>query len=110
MAALHLSLLQTSEIYLKNQALILNTTWSGPERTSHLAEGMGDGGEPEQPANSSTPAEDERWKRKLLEHKKRREAWLEKERLEKERLGKERLEKERLERERLERESDWRER
>ncbi|OAF54637.1 hypothetical protein VC83_08805 [Pseudogymnoascus destructans] len=85
---------------------------AGPSQTQ--AEGMGDGGQPEQPTSSSTPAENERWKRKLLEHKKRREAWLERldrerlemERLEKERLEKERLEKERLERERLEREID----
>jgi hypothetical protein len=81
---------------------------AGPSQTQ--AEGMGDGGQPEQPMNSSTPAEHERWKRKLLEHKKRREAWSEKERLEKERLEKERLEKERLERERLEKERLERER
>ncbi len=37
MAALHLSLLfQTSEIYLMAQALMLNSTRSGPERTGHL--------------------------------------------------------------------------
>ncbi|ELR07187.1 hypothetical protein GMDG_08314 [Pseudogymnoascus destructans 20631-21] len=64
-----------------------------------------------QPMNSSTPAENERWKWKLLEHKKQREAWLERERLEKKRLEKERLERERLDmerlvRERLEREID----
>ncbi|OBT74058.1 hypothetical protein VF21_07833 [Pseudogymnoascus sp. 05NY08] len=105
MAALHLSLLlQTSEIYLMAQALMVNSTRLGLERTGHLAEGMGDGGHLEQPTNSLTPAEQERWKRKLLEHKKQREAWLERERLERERLEKERLEKERLERERLERE------
>ncbi|OBT79449.1 hypothetical protein VF21_02102 [Pseudogymnoascus sp. 05NY08] len=68
---------------------------AGPSQTQ--AEGMGDGGHPEQPTNSATPAEQERWKRKLLEHKKRREA---------ERLERERLERERLERERLEREID----
>jgi hypothetical protein len=67
-----------------------------------LAEGMGDSSQPEQPTNSSTPAEHERRKRKLLERKKRREARLEKERLEKQRLEKERLGKERLEKERLE--------
>ena len=81
---------------------------AGPSQTQ--AEGMGDGGQPEQPTNSSTPAEDERWKRKLLEHKKRREAWSERERLEKERLERERLERERLEKERLERERLERER
>ncbi|ELR09839.1 hypothetical protein GMDG_04322, partial [Pseudogymnoascus destructans 20631-21] len=78
---------------------------ASPSQTQ--AKGMGDGGQPEQPMNRSTPAEDERWKRKLLEHKKRREAWLErleKERLEKQRLERERLEKERLEKERLEKE------
>jgi len=64
---------------------------------------MSDGGQPEQPTNSSTLAEHERRKRKLLERKKRREARLEKERLERERLEGERLERERLERERLER-------
>ncbi|OBT40265.1 hypothetical protein VE00_09861 [Pseudogymnoascus sp. WSF 3629] len=77
---------------------------AGPSHTQ--AEGMGDGGHPEQPTNRSTPAEQERWKRKLLEHKKQREAWLERERLERERLERERLERERLERERLEREID----
>ncbi|KFY64740.1 hypothetical protein V496_03055 [Pseudogymnoascus sp. VKM F-4515 (FW-2607)] len=75
---------------------------AGPSQTQ--TEGMGDDGQPEQPMNSSTPAEHERWKRKLLEHKKRREAWSERERLEKERLERERLEKERLEKERLEKE------
>jgi hypothetical protein len=63
---------------------------------------MGDSGQPEQPTSSSTPAENERWKRKLLEHKKRREAWSEKERLDRERLNRERLNRERLDRERLE--------
>ncbi|KFX95974.1 hypothetical protein V490_03610 [Pseudogymnoascus sp. VKM F-3557] len=75
---------------------------AGPSQTQ--TEGMGDGGQPEQPMNSSTPAEHERWKRKLLEHKKQREARSERERLEKERLERERLEKERLEKERLEKE------
>ncbi|ELR07358.1 hypothetical protein GMDG_08373 [Pseudogymnoascus destructans 20631-21] len=81
---------------------------AGPSQPQ--AEGMGDGGHPEQPTNSPTPAEQERWKRKLLEHKKQREAWLEKQRLERERLERERLERERLERERLEKERLERER
>ncbi|KAL5352248.1 hypothetical protein ACLOAV_002195 [Pseudogymnoascus australis] len=81
---------------------------AGPSQTQ--AEGTGDGGQPEQPMNSSTPAEHERWKRKLLEHKKQREARREAERLERERLERETLEKERLEREKLERERLERER
>jgi hypothetical protein len=65
---------------------------------------MGDSGQPEQPTSSSTLAEQERQKRKILERKKRKEARLEKEKLERERLERERLERERLERERLDRE------
>jgi hypothetical protein len=55
---------------------------------------MGDSGQPEQPTSSSTLAEQERQKRKILERKKRKEARLEKERLERERLERERLDRE----------------
>jgi hypothetical protein len=48
---------------------------------------MGDSGQQAQSVSSSTPAERERQKRGMLEHKKRGGARLEKERLEEGKLG-----------------------
>jgi hypothetical protein len=75
---------------------------AGPSQT--VAEGTGDGGQPEYPTNpeefDSRQDERERRRRKKLERKKRREARREKKMQEKERLEREQ------ERERLEREQD----